>query len=512
MRISKASLGILLMLMASYRVFGGQEVTYLKDIAPFLNDHCVKCHSDGGVAPFSLMTYENAKTFAELAVSRIEARIMPPGIALSDYSTNAPAPITPEKLSLLKEWISSGKQKGILSADAQILKKLPKQDDWDEDLGPPDIILEQSRVMHIGAEGSDIYRYIGYPHDFSEDTPIRAMQLLPDNRKVVHHALLGFAPKAFIDELSTKFSGRQGLSNPEDSEVGFYYPTHTSGFHLPNPRKDGLPRSELVATYIPGSRAIKSPDNAHFIIPKGSTISIQYHFHRTGEPEDVRPRVGLWLDKGKESGNKKLLEIILMHGDFVVIPKGASDFRVSSKYEFKEEGDLVGIIPHAHKLAKWMSFNVIFPSGETKSLLHIPHWDFNWQSLYQYGKPIHLPAGTVVEASVSFDNSSDNPANPNNPPKEVWFDETSDDEMFLPSLIVSTTKLHDPNGLTLKSFNASMDRSRFVRRISTKEFKYTYDSNGHIIDKSAEGDVAGATELESLKQEDLEDRDIPLKK
>jgi hypothetical protein len=195
-----------------------------------------------------------------------------------------------------------------------------------------------------------------------------------------------------------------------------------------------------------------------------------------------------------------------MHGDFIVIPKGSSDFRVKSRYTFKEQGSLVGIIPHAHKLAKWMMFKVTFPSGESKNLLHVPHWDFNWQTLYQYQKPIMLPAGTVVEASVSFDNSDANPANPNHPPKEVWFDETSDDEMFLPSLIVSTQKLHDPNGLTLKSFNASMDRSRFVRRLGTMQFRYKYDHEGMIFDTSDHGTNSDSVELESLKQEDLEDK------
>jgi hypothetical protein len=503
--MKRVSTVFVFLLMAKTPALSDTGVNYRKDMAPFFNDNCVKCHSKDGVAPFSLTSYDNAKTFAELALSRVEANIMPPGIAISDYQTNAPSPISHENIELLRSWISKGKQEGPAS-DTRPLKKLQKQNDWDDELGQPDIVLEQSKVMHIGAEGPDIYRYIGYPYNFNEDTPIKAMQLLPDNRKVVHHALLGFAPKAFIDELSSKYNGREGLSNPDDSEVGFYYPSHSSGFHLPTPRTDGLPRSELVATYIPGSRAIKSPDDAHFIIPKGSTISVQYHFHRTGDPEDVRPKIGLWLDKTKDSKSKNLLEIILMHGDFVVIPKGSTDFRVTSRYKFQEDGSLVGIIPHAHKLAKWMKFKVIFPSGESNNLLHIPHWDFNWQSLYQYQNPIHLPAGTVVEASVSFDNSDANPANPNHPPKEVWFDETSDDEMFLPSLIVSTKVLHDPNGLTLKSFNASMDRARLVRRLGMMQFRYKYDQNGMIYDTTSNGADSGSAELESLKQEDLEDK------
>lgn len=358
--------------------------------------------------------------------------------------------------------------------------------------------------MHIGPKGADVYRNIVFELNKEKDLLAKGIQLLPGNTKIVHHALVYYLPSDYVSELSLNFNGRNGLSNEEDSSYGFFYPSHTKGFHFPKPHKNGLPRAGMISTYVPGGLSVRLPPDSALRIPAYSQIVVQFHYHRTGHPEDSKSQIGIWLDRDYVEKKTKLLEPYNVHGDFGVIPKGAKDFRVSTTTEIKNNQNLIGILPHAHYLAKWMKYTLIDPDGVNKILLEVPNWDFNWQQTYYFNKPLKLRAGSRIEAAISYDNTGDNPRNPSTPPVNVWNDESSSDEMFLTGYILSGDKPLDPAGSSFTSFLRSQIRSQFLRGLSRHQYTYTYTPDGTVIQAVDRSDGTSNYQFKSLIDEDQE--------
>jgi hypothetical protein len=348
---------------------------------------------------------------------------------------------------------------------------------FQEDLGPPDIVLEQTEATQLGAHGNDVYRNIIFPLDRTEDLRLRAIQFLPGNRKVVHHALIGHLPRETVQEAVRQHGGREGFSHPDDKGGGFQDP-HGIGFRVPPVREDGQPRAVFVSGFVPGVRAVAAPADAAFVIPGGCDVVVQCHYVRTGKLETDSSRVGLWLEKRRP---RKVTTMIYLSGDFAVVPPGVTDFRVTGSYTLPQEADLVGVVPHAHRLARWMEIRAHVPGRqEPLRLLRVPQWDYNWQSPYDLRKPMRFPAGTRFEAECSYDNSTANPRNPFDPPRAVWHNETIDDEMLLPMFTFVSERPLDPKGDTFRKFFSTLVRSRFLRRLVDHRYKHVADPKGDV--------------------------------
>jgi len=452
-------------------------VTYFRDVLPFLHGHCQRCHSPGQAGPFSLLSYDDAVDWIDIGLEEIEARRMPPAQIESDFDFTGPKAPTAAEIEMLRAWVAAGKPEGV-AADAPPLEPLPDASVFDEDLGPPDIVLEQPEPTQLGAHGNDVYRNIVFPLDRAEDLPLRAIQFLPGNRKVVHHALLGHLPRETVKEAVRQHGGRDGFSHPDDRAGGFQ-DSHGIGFRVPPVRDDGQPRASFVSGFVPGVRATVAPPGAGIVIPAGSDITVQCHYVRTGKTETDSSRVGLWLEKGPP---RNVTTMIYLSGDFAVVPPGVTDFRVTGRYTLPRDADFVGVIPHAHQLARWVSIKVHVPGEERpRLLLRVPQWDYNWQSPYNLAKPIRFPAGTRFEAEVSYDNSTANPRNPSDPPQNVWHNETVNDEMLLPMFTFVSERSLDPEGDSFRKFFSSLVRSRFFRRIVDHRHKYAADPRGDVV-------------------------------
>ena len=451
--------------------------TFFKDVLPFLHAQCQKCHSPNQAGPFNLLTYDDAVEWMEVAIEEIEARRMPPAQIESDLDYKWTKPPTAVQLAMLREWVAAGKPEGN-PADTPQLPPLPDYSAFEEDLGPPDIVLEQPQPTQLGAHGNNVYRHIVFSLDRDEDLRLRAIQYLPGNRKVVHHALLGHLPRETAEEAVRDHGGRDGFSHPDDRAGGFQ-DSHGIGFRVPPIRDDGQPRAAFVGGFVPGVRATVAPADAALVIPAGCDIAVQVHYVRTGKLETDSSRVGIWLARQPP---RKVMNMIYLSGDFAVVPQGVTDFRVRGSYTLPRDADFVGVVPHAHQLARWVEIKAHLP-GEKQPLLvlRVPQWDYNWQSPYDLAKPRRFPAGTRFEAEVAYDNSAANPRNPFDPPQHVWHNETIHDEMLLPMFTFASEKPLDAKGESFKAFYSKIVRSRFLRRLVDHRYKYVADPQGNVV-------------------------------
>jgi len=451
--------------------------TFFKDVLPFLHAQCQKCHSPNQAGPFELLSYDDAVEWMELAIEEIEARRMPPAQIESDLDYTWPKPPTAADLAMLRQWVAAGKPEGD-AADTPKLPSLPDYSAFEEDLGPPDIVLEQAQPTQLGAHGNDVYRHIVFPLDRDEDLRLRAIQFLPGNRKVVHHALLGHLPRETAEEAVRDHGGRDGFSHPDDRAGGFQ-DSHGIGFRVPPIRDDGQPRAAFVSGFVPGVRATVAPADAALVIPAGCDIAVQVHYVRTGKLETDSSRVGIWLARQPP---RKVMNMIYLSGEFAVVPPGVTDFRVRGSYTLPRDADFVGVVPHAHQLARWVEIKAHLP-GEKQPLLvlRVPQWDYNWQSPYDLEKPRRFPAGTRFEAECAYDNSAANPRNPFDPPQNVWHNETIHDEMLLPMFTFASEQPLDAKGESFKKFYFSIVRSRFLRRLVDHRYKYVADPQGNVV-------------------------------
>jgi len=451
--------------------------TFAKNVLPFLHAQCQKCHSPNQAGPFNLLTYDDAVEWMEVAIEEIEARRMPPAQIESDLDYKWTKPPTAAQLAMLREWVAAGKPEGN-PADTPQLPPLPDYAAFQEDLGPPDIILEQPEPTQIGGHGDDIYRHLVFPLNRPEDLRLRAIQFLPGNRRVVHHALTGHLPRETANDAVRQHGGRAGLSHPDDRAGGFWEP-HGVGFRVPPIRDDGQPRAAFMSGFVPGVRATVAPADAAIVIPAGCDVVVQGHYARTGKLETDSSRIGIWLDRRQP---RRVMNMIYVNGDFAVVPQGVTDFRVRGSYTLPKEADMVGVVPHTHQLARWLEIRAHLP-GEQRPLLvlRVPQWDYNWQSSYDLKEPRTFPAGTRFEAEVSFDNSAANPRNPFDPPQHVWHNESIHDEMLLPMFAFASEQPLDGKGKTFARFVSWIQRSRFLRRLVDHRYKYVADPQGNVV-------------------------------
>jgi hypothetical protein len=451
--------------------------TFFRDVLPFVHNQCQKCHSPGQAGPFSLLSYDDAVEWIDIGLEEIDARRMPPAQIESDFDYQGIKPPTAAEIAMLRAWVAAGKPEGN-PADAPPLTPLPDGSAFQEDLGPPDIVLEQPQPTQLGSHGNDVYRNIVFPLNRTEDLRLRAIQFLPGNRKVVHHALIGHLPRETAEEAVREHGGRDGFSHPDDRAGGFQ-DSHGIGFRVPPVRDDGQPRASFVSGFVPGVRASVAPVDAAIVIPAGCDITAQVHYVRTGKLETDSSRIGLWLDKPLP---REVMNMIYVSGDFAVVPPGVTDFRVRGSYTLPQDADFVGVVPHAHQLARWIELRATLP-GEKQSLLllRVPQWDYNWQSPYNLKQPRRFPAGTRFDAEVSYDNSAANPRNPFDPPQNVWHNETIHDEMLLPMFTFASEKPLDPKGDSFKRFYSTIVRSRLLRRLVDHQFKFVADPEGNVV-------------------------------
>lgn len=374
--------------------------TFTKDIAPLLFKSCTPCHRPGEVAPFSLVTYQDTRKRAAMLVAVTQQRVMPPWKPQPGHGEFAQARhLSEAEVSLLSRWVKAGTPEGS-PRDLPALPTFPMG--WK--LGPPDLILKAPQSFSIPAEGSDIYQHLIFSLGAPKERYLRAIEIRPGNRRVVHHAvgILDTSGKARELDAKTPEPGYRGMGGTGFLPAGF-----TPG-------------------YAPGQVPGWFPEDAAIVLPKGGDFVLQLHYHPSGKPETDQSEVGLYFTDKKPTRNSNIL---LLGSSDIDIRAGDAAYRVSDQFKLPVDVTVNNIWGHMHFIGKDMRVWAELPGGKIQRLLWINDWDFNWQDTYTYQKPIRLPAGTVVRAEFTFDNSAKNPRNPSSPPRRILIGEASTDEM-----------------------------------------------------------------------------------
>ena len=391
-----------------------KTVSYAIDVAPIINRSCVSCHHDGAVAPFSLVGYENAKKWATNIASITQTRVMPPWKAVHGFGEfKDDRQLSDDEITLLQKWSDEGASRGDK-------RKEPKDpvftSEWP--FGKPDLILKPDKPFHVDAEGDDVYRNFVMKNTFDHPVWVKAMAILPGDPKVVHHVITfidGYGAAKKLEEAN--HDGQEGYS--------------TSGGGV------GFMPSGTLGGWAPGNATHETPEGVAYSIKPGSTLVMQVHYHKTGKPEDDLTQCGLYF--AKEPITKQMqLNWIFNFG--INIPAGDKAHEESRVREVPEDITIYSTMPHMHLLGRSMKAQVEFPDGTVKPLVWVNDWDFRWQITYLLKEPMHVPKGSKIRVDAVYDNSTDNPLNPNRPPKTVTWGEQTTDEMFL--LIVGYTADH----------------------------------------------------------------------
>ncbi len=375
--------------------------TFNRDIAPITLGVCSNCHRPGESAPFSLVTYREVKRRARQIAMVTSTRFMPPWLPEpGDHEFADNRRLTDGQIALIDRWYRQGTPEGD-PAD------LPPTPLWTEgwQLGPPDLILNLPEPFVVPADGIDVFRNFVIPSTVDRTRFVRAVEFRPDNRRVVHHAIVKVDPTGVSRELDAADPG-PGFDGMEVD-------------HAITP--DGH-----VIGWTPGRVPHEGSGETAWALSPADDVVVQLHMLPTGKPEPVRPQLGLYFAERPPTRRSSLITMSIENLD---IPAGSDDYTRTVRFELPVGVEILLAYPHAHYLGKEIEAVATLPDGTVDRLLQIDRWDFNWQDDYRYASPVHLPAGTELTLRVVYDNSVANVRNPNRPPRRVTSGNRSTDEM-----------------------------------------------------------------------------------
>ena len=363
-------------------------ISYVADVAPIFAEHCVRCHSEGNIAPFALDGYDAVLENAVGIKEQVMSDKMPPWHADDYYGRFAnETRLTPTQKELLIEWINQGAQRGE-GEDPLVSVAFPAPTDWL--LGEPDYIVEIPE-QPVPAEGVVDYRYLPVPNPVLRDAWLKAAVVIPGNAEVVHHSLVFMT------------------TSPEDL---FAIQGGLAGFYT---------------GYVPGLDPAFFPEGTGKFLPKGATFVFQQHYTPNGKAATDVTKMGLYLADGKPDMQLVTASAFSINID---IPRNERNHQIAASRRIHQDGWLVEMSPHMHYRGKRFRFEALYPDGSSEILLSTPDYHFDWQRMYRLAEPKFLPQGTQIHISGSFDNSPQNRLNPD-PNQRVRFGEQSWDEMFI---------------------------------------------------------------------------------
>lgn len=357
------------------------KITYHKDIAPILRNKCSECHHPKTAAPFSLLTYEDARGMGAMSAEVVRLRRMPPWHADERFgSFHNDRKLTQQEVNLFQSWVAQGMPEGTPP------QKAPENtfsEGWR--IGTPDVVFKMPEPFKVPATGTVRYQYFTTPTNFQEDMWIKAAEPRPGNRSVVHHIIV------------------------------FY-------------REPGKKMSPVwIAATAPGADPVSMPEGMGRKIPKGSELVWQMHYTPTGKEEIDQSEIAFTFCKEKPSKNVQTYGIA---NTTFLIPPFSGSHEVISKVPVTRDSVILAFFPHMHLRGKDFQFQALFPDGRKEILLSVPHYDFNWQHTYRLKDPLRLPKGSTIQCVAHYDNSALNPANPS-PWKPVFWGEQTWNEMMI---------------------------------------------------------------------------------
>ena len=385
---------------------GERVPTYFRDVAPLLVERCGSCHSESGVAPFSVFEYEEVRRRASRIARLTADRSMPPWLPEPGYVAYLDDPsLTEEEIDLIARWVDADAPEG-----RRPLFFAGRAGSREWELGEPDMVLTMSESYVLQPSSTDEYRVFVLPVPVSSTKYVRALDFRPivegSGDMPVHHVVMLVDP--------TRSSRRLDADDP------------LPGYEGASPTSEAHPPEGFFLGWTPGKRPSALPEGLAWRIEPGTDLVLQSHLQPTTQPVEVNARIGLYFADHRPS---RLPSSILLSSISIDIPPGESAYVVEDSYELPVAADVLAVYPHAHFLARTMELSARLPDGGRRWLLRIDDWDFNWQDAYRLSEAIRLPAGSVLHMRYTYDNSSANPRNPHDPPRRTRFGPRSTDEM-----------------------------------------------------------------------------------
>ncbi len=363
-----------------------KAISYSETIAPMLIEKCVTCHRPGGIGPFAMNRYERVRGFAPMIREVLLTRRMPPWHAdphMSLAFANDRS-LTNQQIRTLVHWIEAGAPRG--EGPDPLAQYQHQETEWE--LGAPDAIIDIP-AFDVPATGVVPYQFQNVPNPFDRDVWVRAYEVLPGSRKALHHVIITVLMP--------------------DSEA-----------------RGGWRTVGALGGYVPGAQADTYPADTGVLLPKGAVLRFEMHYTTFGRAETDRSRLGLYFHNEPP---RHTLHTLVLHNERIVIPPHARAHTESVSRRIPRDIIIYSMLPHAHYRGKASQFKVILPDGREEMLLSVPDYNFNWQTTYRLATPKHIPAGSTIVHTTAWDNSAQNPANPD-PTQTVRWGEQSWDEML----------------------------------------------------------------------------------
>jgi tetratricopeptide (TPR) repeat protein len=376
------------------------SVTFSKDIAPVVFAKCGACHYNGGPAPFSLLTYADARRRSAQIAAVTGARAMPPWKAEPGYGEFVgQQPLTDGEISLIRQWVDGGAVEG----DARDLPPVPKPaEGWQ--LGKPDFVVTLPEPYTLPAEGRDVFRIFVIPIPLTTRRYVRGVEFRSGNAQVVHHAQILLDP--------TPASRRLDDEDPAPGYEGLLARSAT------------YPDGYLLG-WTPGQAAPLLPRGLSWRLDPGMDLVVKLHMNPSGRPERVQPSIGFFF--GEPPTRTPVM--LRLGRQSIDIPAGADQYVLTDSYVLPVDVEVQAIQPHAHYRAREIRGIATLPDGTSRWLIYIKDWDFRWQHVYRLVSPLKLPRGTTLAMRYVYDNSAQNVRNPEVPPRRVQWGQGSWDEM-----------------------------------------------------------------------------------
>ncbi|HWB01556.1 MAG TPA: redoxin domain-containing protein [Verrucomicrobiales bacterium] len=457
-------------------------VTWHGRVSRIMQANCQECHRKGGIAPFALESMEDAVSHAGMIKKAVNKGIMPPwyaaaeeGVTHSRFSNDRSLPAA-DRTDLMA-WLDGGRPAGNAS-DAPLPRQWP---DAQWAIGKPDAIFELPRTVDIKATGKMGYVNLQVPTGLTEDRWVQSIEVLPTARAQVHHVLI-FAMMPDKD-------GRTRVRDPNN----------------------------FFAAYVPGSNLLQYPAGYAKKLPKGTVLHFQLHYTPTGVATQDRTRLGVVYAK---EAPRYEVQVAAAGNHRIKIPPGAANHEEKGILPVLFNVQILALMPHMHVRGKSFRYELVTPDNKRKTLLDVPRYDFNWQIQYRLADPLAASFGSRVEVTAVYDNSTDNPANPD-PTKTVRWGEQTDDEMLLgyveyvnpaenPSRAVVKTSTPEPMQLTAKTLGIlgkRLDKDG-DGKISKDEAGSEFAALHRQLDSNADGFVTNDEAVAALKREEERKRGL----
>lgn len=359
------------------------QVTFHTRVSRILQTNCQTCHRPQGVAPFSLISYQDAVGHGSMIQWMVNSGAMPPWFAHPSVGVwKNDRRLTARDKRALFHWLKNNHPEGDP-------KEAPLTRVWPEgwNIGKPDLILTTDKAYSIPASGVLPYEYTTILHGLTEDKWVKAIEIRPTHPAVVHHVI------ALVKE--------QGENAPEEV-TGFF------------------------GVYVPGQTFVIYPDSLGRKLTKSSKIFLQIHYTPNGTAVEDRPEIGIVYHKNPP---QRELDAHSCYTYNFAIPPHDPNYEVKATRSFEKRTRIFSFLPHMHLRGKAFRVELEFPDGTIERVLEVPKYDFNWQLLYELRQPIDVPAGTKMNCTAWYDNSEGNPYNPD-PDSEVKYGEQTSEEMM----------------------------------------------------------------------------------